>query len=225
MIRISQTGLCRKPNRSWRDFPLLPVKSINRQVTQHLLRDGTHEIRAGLIAMVPAGLWLAWLVGIRGGALVACIALALGLALAAWPGVTALRTGYVLPRLGYARHTQRTDLAALCIVALVLTGLGLVWLEQVGRWEWGRPASALLIVAGLGYLARESSLGRHYLITVLVAAVAAALYFLDLPSYRFFTALVLATAVLLTCGGGAALRSLVVNQAEGTGEPGRDAPG
>ncbi len=119
------------------------VKSINRQVTQHLLRDGTHEIRAGLIAMVPAGLWLAWLVGVRGGALGACIALALGLALAAWPGVTALRTGYVLPRIGYARHTRRTDLAALCIVVLVLTGLGLVWLEEGGLMGWGRPAAAL----------------------------------------------------------------------------------
>lgn len=214
-----------KPNRFWRDFPLLPVKSINRQVTRHLLRDGTHEIRAGLIAMVPAGLWLAWLVGIRGSALGACIALALGLALAAWPGVTALRTEYVLPRLGYARHTQRTDLAALCTVALVLTGLGLVWLEQGGLLGWGRPASALLLVAGLGYLARESALSRHYFVTVVVAGVAITLYSMGLPPYQFFSTLVLVTALLLTLGGGAALRSLVVHEAVGTGEPGSDAPG
>ena len=205
-------------------FPLTGIDSINRHVTRHLLRDGTHELRAGLIAMVPAGLWLAWLAGIRGTALGGCVILALGLAFAAGPGVTMLRSGYVIPRLGYARHTQRTDLAALSVVALVLAGLGLVWLEQGGTFGWGRPAAALLLLAGLGYLARESSLGRHYLLTVLATGVAVALFFSGLPPYQFFSALVLATASLLTLGGVAALRSLATNHPASAGEPGDDAP-
>ena len=136
-----------------------------------------------------------------------------------------LRSGYVLPRLGYARHTERTDLAALSVVALVLTGLGMVWLEQGGTVGWGRPASAFLILAGLGYLARESSLGRHYLITVLVAGSAVALFFMGLPPYQFFSALVLAAGLLLTAGGMVALRSLAIDHPAGTAEPGDDAPG
>ncbi len=206
-------------------FPLHTIKSINRHVTRHVLRDGTHELRAGLIAMVPAGLWLAWLAGTRGTALAGCIVLALGIAFTAGPGVTMLRSGYVLPRLGYARHTERTDLAALSAVALVLTGLGLVWLEEGGTFAWGRLAAAIILLAGLGYLARESSLGRHYLVTALVAGCAIMLYFSGLPPYQFFSALVLATALLLALSGVVALRSLAVNHPASTAEPGDDAPG
>jgi hypothetical protein len=151
--------------------------------------------------------------------------LALGLAFAAGPGVTMLRSGYVLPRLGYARHTQRTDLAALGTVALVLAGLGVVSLEGSGMVGWGRPASAIVLLAGLGHLARESTLARHYLVTVLVASIAVALFLMGLPSYQFFSALVLATALLLTLSGVAALRSLAMNHPASTAEPGDDAPG
>ena len=175
--------------------------------------------------MVPAGLWLAWLAGIRGTALSGCIVLALGMAFAAGPGVTMLRSGYVLPRLGYARHTQRTDLAALGTVALVLTGLGVVALEGSGMIGWGRPASAFILLAGLGYLAREGRLARHAIVAVLVASFAVTLYVIGLPPYQFYSGLVLATAMLLTISGGTALWSLVMNHEPRTAEPGSDAPG
>ncbi len=147
------------------------------------------------------------------------------MALAAGPGVTTLRSGYVLPRLGYARHTQRTDLAALSTVALVVTGLGVVALEQERNDGWGRPASAFILFAGLGYLAREGRLARHAIVAVLVARFASPLYFMGCRPYPFYSALVLVTALLLTLSGGAALRSLVVNHSARAGDSGNDAPG
>lgn len=208
-----------------RAFPLLTVESIQHQVTRHVLRDGTHELRAGLIAMVPSGLWLVWLMGVRGVVLGVALAAVIGLVLAAGPGVTALRTRYVIPRLGYARHTQTTDLATLSAVAIILTSLALVWLEQGGTIGWGRIVSAVALPCGFLILARESTLGRHYLVALLSALVGAAFLALHLPPFQFFAALVLAAALLLALGGAAALRSLVVNHPEADAEPGDDAEG
>ncbi len=164
--------------------------------------------------MVPSGLGLAWLLGVRGVELGFWALVAGAVLVAAGPGVTALRGRFVIPRLGYARHTQTTDLATLIAVVIVLVGLGLVWLEQQGSIAWGRPVAALALTAGFLLLARESSLGRHYLVALLVAAAGVILLAARQPPLIFLDILVLAAAALLALGGAVALRSLVIHHPE-----------
>jgi hypothetical protein len=207
-----------------RVFPLPSLDALQHQVTRHVLRDGTHEIRAGLIAMIPTGLWLARLNGLPSYDSGVGIGVALLIGLAAGPGVTRLRSRYVIPRLGYARHTRKTDLAALAAVAIVLACVGMAWLEERGSIGWGRVAAAVAIPAALLVLARESTLGRHYLVAVLVSMVGALLLFGHLTPFHTLSALLLAASALLTLGGVAALRSLVVNHPEAGSTPGANDP-
>lgn len=131
--------------------------------------------------------------------------------LLAGPGVSALRGRYVFPRLGYARHTERTDLAALVAVTLALAAVGLAWLEVTGALPGGRIGAALVIPGGLFLLARQSGLGRHYLLAALVLIVAALLAWQQLPPFRLVATLLLATGALMALGGAIALRALVAH--------------
>lgn len=191
--------------------PDLDLKNRKRQVIRHVLRDGTHEIRAGLMVLAPAGLWLAHLRGWPSyDSLLGVVAAALIL-LVAGPGVSRLRARLVFPRLGYARHTESTDLVALAGVTLIMVSAASAWLDSTGSLAWGSALPAIVLPLALGMLAGNSSLGRHYLMALILAAIGAALLVMRPDPFVLLTGMLVATSLLLTVGGAAALRALVVN--------------